>query len=1455
MLLRQRAPEFSIGTQSPGYRCRRQWLILVVAAFVVFQLAAILASQDAFAQCATSGTDPVTLTCAANATTTATTNTTSPNAATSDRTQQFNADMIGQINPGVTVSGVGLDLITTKIGGGITFTNAGTVSTTTAPSVLQLDGNGGAISYSGAGTISSTTTAANGLVLNNIGAGGIAVLMTGGQIGASGARVSSGVVATTSTGVIDITSTSIFAVSNGINAQMTGGGNGGVTIHAGDITTVGGTGIISNIVGGTGNTAITLGGTITATFAAGGVSASSSSTGSMSVGGGGSITSNNGGAGISVTNSATSTSGDITITPSGNINSTPFNAIIAQVTNAANNANIVVTPTGTVSGGGFGGTGAITATTAGGGNVTVTTSNNVTAVTGAAIKTTTAGGTNTVNITGGTNTASGGNGPNVGATSGSGNIAVNVNNAALLGGGGIAGGGIAATSGSGNIVVDLITSVLGTNAAKVGTGVAATTTSGAIDITSTSTSINSISNGINAQMTGGGNGGVTIHAGDITTVGGTGIISNIVGGTGNTAITLGGTITATFAAGGVSASSSSTGSMSVGGGGSITSNNGGAGISVTNSATSTSGDITITPSGNINSTPFNAIIAQVTNAANNANIVVTPTGTVSGGGFGGTGAITATTAGGGNVTVTTSNNVTAVTGAAIKTTTAGGTNTVNITGGTVQATGGADAIDVTATSGKNVVNNSAAIVGTLAGINFLGGTASALNNFGTITGPTGVAATVGAVTVFNAGTITGTGGTAVQFAGSGNTLTIAPTSVITGNAVGTGADAFQLGGTGIGSFNSALIGPAAQYRGFGNYNKVGASTWTLTGTNALVLPWTVQQGTLNVAGSLANSPFTVQAGTLSVTGTIGSATVNGGQFSVLSGGLAGPVTLNNGTGTINGTIGVATVNGGVLSLLAGGVVGPATVNGGVLAGDGTVGNTQINASGTFAPGIPGSPGTAMSVAGNLAFQSGAFYLTQLNATTASLANVTGTASLAGTVLVSLTPGAISTTKQYDILHAAGGRNGTFAGAQVLSPNFSASLSYNNTDVFLNLAASLGLGGKLNVNQTNVANAINNVFNGAGTLPPGFLGLFGLSGSSLGNALTQISGETATGAQQTTFDAMNQFLGLLTDPFISGRGDPVSAGGNPTAYAEQTLAYASSKRTNAFAMFTKAPPVPTFEQRWSVWAAGYGGSQRTDGNAALGSNDTRSRVYGTAVGLDYRLSPNTLAGIALAGGGTNFSVNTLGYGRSDLFQAGAFIRHNVGPAYFTGALAYGWQDISTDRTVAVAALDHLRARFNANAWSGRIEGGYRFATNGLGITPYAAGQFTTFDLPAYAEQAIVGSNQFALAYGAKSVTDARSELGVRTDKSFAMPNGIFTLRGRAAWAHDYDPNRSIGATFQTLPGASFVVNGAALASDSALITASAEMKWLNGWSAAATFEGEFSNVTSSYAGKGVLRYAW
>ena len=101
-----------------------------------------------------------------------------------------------------------------------------------------------------------------------------------------------------------------------------------------------------------------------------------------------------------------------------------------------------------------------------------------------------------------------------------------------------------------------------------------------------------------------------------------------------------------------------------------------------------------------------------------------------------------------------------------------------------------------------------------------------------------------------------------------------------------------------------------------------------------------------------------------------------------------------------------------------------------------------------------------------------------------------------------------------------------------------------------------------------------------------------------------------------------FMSLLTDPFM-GRGGSVNGAIPAPGYADESAsAYAAQKRLGAerdvYAMFTKAPLAKVFEPRWSVWAAGYGGSQSTGGNAAVGSNNTTSRIAGTAVGADYLL---------------------------------------------------------------------------------------------------------------------------------------------------------------------------------------------------------------------------------------------
>ena len=117
--------------------------------------------------------------------------------------------------------------------------------------------------------------------------------------------------------------------------------------------------------------------------------------------------------------------------------------------------------------------------------------------------------------------------------------------------------------------------------------------------------------------------------------------------------------------------------------------------------------------------------------------------------------------------------------------------------------------------------------------------------------------------------------------------------------------------------------------------------------------------------------------------------------------------------------------------------------------------------------------------------------------------------------------------------------------------------------------------------------------------------------------------------------------------------------------------------------------------------------------------------------------------------------------------------------------------------------------------------------GRAITPYAALQAQSFHTPTYSETDVDGGG-FGLTYNTRTAHDIRSELGARFDHVGAGRSGaVLTLRSRLAWAHDWVSDPSLAAAFQALPGASFIVNGAAPAKNSALASAGAELKLANG----------------------------
>lgn len=639
------------------------------------------------------------------------------------------------------------------------------------------------------------------------------------------------------------------------------------------------------------------------------------------------------------------------------------------------------------------------------------------------------------------------------------------------------------------------------------------------------------------------------------------------------------------------------------------------------------------------------------------------------------------------------------------------------------------------------------------------------------------------------------------------------------------------GSAGIVDFSQALVAPTVGSIAGGGNVYLGPLGLVIGGNNLSTV----------FSGSISNcavgkpcatpSPF---GGRINKTGT-GTLTLAG------TNGYLGPTTVLGGTLLVNGSISSSE------SVFVGA--------GGTVGGIGTLASTIIDTGGTLAAG--NSLIGTLSVAGDLTLKTGSKYAVDLSPTSGDMTSVSGKATLSGAVEASFGAGSYL-PKSYVILSATGGFGGTTFDAFniVDAPALQASLAYSQTEVSIDLVAATAQMKGLTRNQQAVAETLDEAFNGGGGIGSGFSTLLGLPQGQLVNGLSQLSGEAASGAIQSPFHALDTFLGVLLDPTI---GQRATAQEPPLAFAPQgqelpVFASAYGEAGSSGASPSLAPSQPGY----GMWGSIYGGQATVYADALVaGTHETHDNITGLAVGIDYRLGADTVAGFALSGGATSWSLkNGLGGGDSNMFQAGVYGKTHFGAAYVSGALAYAWHDASTTRTVTIAGMDELAADFNANVFGARVEGGYRFDTPMAGITPYAAFQAQSVHTPSYSEYAKSGSAQFALDYAAQTTSTTRTEIGTGIDKLFTLDDGtLLTLQGRAAWVHDFDNERNISAKFQALPGSSFTIDGAASAQDSALLSAGVEIGFAGNFSLSGRFDGEFSSSGNVYSEAVVLKHQW
>jgi outer membrane autotransporter protein len=559
-----------------------------------------------------------------------------------------------------------------------------------------------------------------------------------------------------------------------------------------------------------------------------------------------------------------------------------------------------------------------------------------------------------------------------------------------------------------------------------------------------------------------------------------------------------------------------------------------------------------------------------------------------------------------------------------------------------------------------------------------------------------------------------------------------------------------------------------------------------------------------------------------------------------AGGLAktGGGTLNL-TGASTYTGGTA-VNGGTLAV-NGSIVGNVAVGGaGTLGGTGTIaGNVAV--AGTLAPG--NSIGT-LNISGNYAQAAGSTYQVEVNAAGQSdKLNVSGGAAIAGgTVAVQAQSGSYARNTTYTILTANGGVSGTYANVTSNFAFLTPSLSYDANNVYLNLFMnqSAFAAGAQTPNQYAVGTVLDqNWVSATGDFATVLNALSVLSTQQGPWALNQVSGQPY--ADFGSFNVANNalFMNALGQQMALARGG--QGLGQRQALAE-ACDVAACDGTSPF----------------SVWASALGGvgSVQGDGNSSTFSYN----VGGTAAGIDYRVTPNVLVGLA-AGytSGTQWVDSFQGKGWSNTVSVAAYGSFTQRGLYVDALAGYAYSNNQLQRQLSIPGLQPRTANGStgANQFLGQVEAGYKLGLHAPAqatVTPFARFQASSINQAAFSEW---GANSLSLNVQQQTTTSLRTTLGA--ELAGAVPLGgdrTLDLGLRLGWLHEYaDTARPLTAAFAGAPTASFTVYGATPARDAAIVGFSASTNVATATKLYLRYDGEVGAGSDNHTLNLGLRISW
>lgn len=522
-------------------------------------------------------------------------------------------------------------------------------------------------------------------------------------------------------------------------------------------------------------------------------------------------------------------------------------------------------------------------------------------------------------------------------------------------------------------------------------------------------------------------------------------------------------------------------------------------------------------------------------------------------------------------------------------------------------------------------------------------------------------------------------------------------------------------------------------------------------------------------------------------------------------------------------LGATRVEGGFLSVM-GSIASPTSIApAGTLAGTGVI-NGHVDNAGAVWAGDRRGVGT-LTINGNYVQQTGGFLVQQLDASGGrNHLAVTGTATLGGQVAMVRGPQLLPRFLSMPVLSAGQGLVGRFDGVEGpagdgSAPFIQASLRYEPNTAHLDIrtlpfdAPSVCA----SANQCAVGSALEHGLAGADAELRKMAELLQAAGTRDGAraALASLSGDAHAGLGTLALNGFSPFGSMIAQRLTALR----SGQAEPTA-GNAAMAYASNGATSPAVALLRGLPggqtAPWGEATAShnAWLRGYGLAGRIGGDANAGSADYRAG--GAIGGFDRQVTPSLLLGLSLGLSTTDADFRQFaGKGSIKTYEAALYGSYGSGPLRLDGILGFAHLDIESKRSISFGGPSRqAEAEYGAKRFTGAIEAAYAVDLGWSTIEPLAGLRYTYLRQEGFAE---TGAGSIGLTADGQAAASLLGSIGLRLARQLDLGAHRVAIEARGRWQHEFlDDAMVLDTAFIGSPGASFAVQGAQVARDSAIL---------------------------------------